>query len=360
MPNRFLLLLGGAILMALPALRAQSQQTVIPASYAAADAIGYLWLPGASQDVRQQTLVGQSHLTALVGRNITAIELRRSAANETYAGGTADLTVVLSTSPSQPLRCSRTWAANVGPDATQVFAGPVTLPTSPPEIGPNVAWTPANVVRIAFQTPFPYSGGTLCIDVTGQAIAGQNANWWMADAMVEDVAGTAVVRGNGCGTFGGPQGHWSHTATRQLIPGGHARFFADGPPGSFGLAAIGTFNPMPLPLTALGLPSPGCVLHLGTLDAMLVGVFEPFPHPALAHRGVAEVRLWIPDTPAVFGVTFTTQWLEWTQLATSNAIEWAVAATIPSLDMAVIDGHPNETFGEINVCMAHVLRLEHQ
>ena len=92
----------------------------------------------------------------------------------------------------------------------------------------------------------------------------------------------------------------------------------------------------------------------------LVSAFEPFAHPGLAWRGAAEVRLWLPDTPAVFGATFTTQWFEWTQLATSNAIEWSVAATIPSLDMAVIDGHPLESFGEINVCMAHVLRLEHQ
>jgi hypothetical protein len=354
------LLVGGALSCALPALRAQSQQTVIPAAYASTDAIGYLWLPGASRDVRQQTLVGSSHLTALVGRTLTAIELRRSAANETYAGGTAHMTVVLSTSPSRPLRSSRTWSVNVGPDATQVFAGAVTLPTSLPVTGPNVPWTPANVVRIQLQTPFVYHGGTLCIDVTGHPIAGQNANWWMADAMVEDLAGVAVKRGNGCGAFGGTTGQWGHAAARQLIPGGHASFFADGPPGSFGIAAIGSFNPMPIPLTALGLPSPGCSLHLASLDAMLVGIFEPFPHPALANRGSAEVRLWIPDTAAVFGVTFTTQWLEWTQLATSNAVEWTVAATIPTLDMAVIDGHPNEAFGEINVCMGHVLRLEHQ
>jgi hypothetical protein len=153
----------------LPSLLAQApQHAVVPAVYASNDAISYGWIAGASRDVRQQTLVGASHLQALLGRELLALELRRTAADETYQGGTAHLTVVLSTSPNEPLRTSPTYYANVGPDAVQVHSGPVTLPTSPPALGPTVPWSAQNTVRIQFSTPFVYRGGTLCIDVVGQ------------------------------------------------------------------------------------------------------------------------------------------------------------------------------------------------
>ena len=68
----------------------QAQQTLVaPAAYTSTDAIAYEWVAGASRPLRQQTLIGASHLAAMVGHNITSIELRRNAANETYAGGTA-------------------------------------------------------------------------------------------------------------------------------------------------------------------------------------------------------------------------------------------------------------------------------
>ncbi|MFY9345086.1 MAG: hypothetical protein WAT39_21525 [Planctomycetota bacterium] len=359
-PNRRAALSVPSALAAL--LPAQSPQTtVVPASYATTDAVSHLWVAGASRDVRQQTLVGPSHLGALVGRTLTAIELRRSATNETYQGGTASLTVTLSTSPNVPLTCSQTFAANVGNDAAQVFAGNVTLPHSPPATGPAVGWTTANTVRIAFTTPFAYQGGTLCIDVVGHPVAGQNANWWMADAEFEDLAGTTAEIGTGCGSFGGPHGRWSFVSARTLLPGGYARFWAEGPPNSIGIAAFGAPGALPIPLTAFGLPAPaGCNLWLGSLDTMMVAVFEPEVHPLALGRASAEVRIRIPNNASVFGVTLATQWLEWSQLAVSNAIRWTVAGAIPTLDMAAIEGHPMESRGEVAVHMAHVLRLEHQ
>ena len=130
------------------------QHLVVPAAYTNTDAVSYQWIAGASRDVRQQTLIGANHLTSLVGTALLAIELRRTAANEVYQGGTADLTVHLSTSPNEPLSCSPAFAANTGPDEVQVWTGAVTLPTSPIDIGPNVAWSANNTVRIAFTTPF--------------------------------------------------------------------------------------------------------------------------------------------------------------------------------------------------------------
>lgn len=219
MKNRSLLSLAGTLLLPGP-LPAQ-QYTVVPAALGPNHVASYLWLPGASQDVRQQTLIGQSRLTAVLGRSITALELRRCVANKTYQGGAACLSVSLSTSPRQPLHGSAAFANNVGADAVQVFQGQVTLPTSPPAAGP-VAWTPSNTIRIAFQTPFPYFGGTLCIDVTGTKVPGQTANWWMVAAVGEDLAGTIANGGDGCGQYGGAQGMWAHVSPHSLVPGGHA------------------------------------------------------------------------------------------------------------------------------------------
>lgn len=338
------------------------QYEVVPAAHASTDAVSYQWIAGASRPVRQQTLIGASHLTPLSGRTITAFELRRTAANEVYQGGSVSMSVRLSAAAVPPLQASNEFASNVGSAPVQVFAGVVTLPTSPPQIGPSVAWVPQNTLRIAFTTPFVYTGGPLCIDIVGTPIAGSNADWWMADAMFEDIAGTTLDLGGGCGTYGGPTHQWSNIARRTLLPGAYARFFAYGPPMSFGVAAFGTRASTPIPLSLLGFNSgSGCNLMLGSLDALLLSVFEPETHPGLTARGgVADIRIKIPADPAVFGATMTTQWLEWSQMATSNAIEWSVASAMPALDMALLEGHPQEATGELTVHLAHVVRLEWQ
>jgi hypothetical protein len=49
------------------------QHLVVPAAFTNAEAPAYGWIAGASRDVRQQTLIGASHLTALLNQTITAI-----------------------------------------------------------------------------------------------------------------------------------------------------------------------------------------------------------------------------------------------------------------------------------------------
>ena len=190
--------------------------TVVPAAHAAADANSHLWLAGAVAPLRQQTIVGASHLQALVGRTLTALEVRRTAANEAFVGGTATMAVTLSITSAAPLAASPTFAANVGPAPVTVFAGSVTLPASPAATGASVAWSPQNTVRIPFATPFVYPGGNLLVDLQGQPIAGMNAPWWMADAVFEDVAGALVTVGTGCGAFGGAPQEWSQADVRTL------------------------------------------------------------------------------------------------------------------------------------------------
>ncbi|MCB9876978.1 MAG: hypothetical protein H6835_05175 [Planctomycetes bacterium] len=353
---------AAAMLLASIAIAQTPQHLVVPAAYTTADAVSHDWVAGASRAVRQQTLIGASHLTNMVGHDLTAFELRRSAKNEQFVGGAMHWTVTLSIAPHEPLLCSSAYAANVGATPVQVFDGIVTLPTSPAEPGPNVAWDADNVLRVVFQQPFAYSGGTLCIDVLGTPIAGQEANWWMADAMFEDLPGTVVDLGGGCGAYGGPAHVWSSVQERTLVAGGVAHFTAYGPPMSIAIAAFGVGTPVGIPMTALGLPSPPeCELHVLTLDGMMAAAMLPHSNPNLVSRGGrADIELKLPETTYVLGLQLTTQWLELTQLATSNALQWSVANAIPTLDMALVESDPSQTNGNVTVFLAHVLRFEYQ
>lgn len=332
------------------------QHVVVPSPYASTDAISYNWLAGASRVVRQQTLVGASHLTAVVGKAIHAIEFRRTAANEVYAGGTATMSVNLSTSALPALEVSSTFANNIGTPPVQVFNGTVTFPTSPPATGPTVAWTTNNIVRIQFTSPFIYNGGRLCIDITGTPIANQTADWWMADAEFEDIPGTVTDLGGGCG----PHAHSGFVAEYSLVVGGYAKMTAYGSPYGLAIAAIGQPG-NPLPLSILGFAPPGnCNLMLGTLDILEPMLFVPAPNPLLASvGGRADFELKIPNLPGAQGVTFATQWFDWTQSSTTNAMEWTVMST-PTLDMALVEGHPLEARGNVSPHSAHVIRFEYQ
>ncbi|MBZ0153758.1 MAG: hypothetical protein K8J09_19700 [Planctomycetes bacterium] len=351
------------VVFGLAGVTAQStSHLVVPTPYSSQDAVSFEWVAGASRDVRQQTLVGAAHLAPVLGQEITAIELRRTAADETYLGGTANLTVTISTAPHTPLECSQQFAANSGAAAVLVFSGLVTLPTSPPELGPSVAWDVDNTIRIPLQTPFLYLGGTLCVDIVGQPVPGQNANWWMADAEFENISGSVVDLGGGCGIYGGATKAWSHVDERSLLPGAYARFFAYGTPYGFALTAFGLPNPNGIPLSLLGLPAAtGCDLHLGSLDMIAVSMFVPDADPLLQYQGGrADVTLKLPGNAAVLGLSLTTQWIDWAQMATSNAIEWTIAGSVPTLDMALVEGHPSEPTGNVSVHLAHVMRFEYQ
>jgi len=334
---------------------------VAPSSYATNDAPAYGWVPGASRSLRQQTLMGASHLTPMLGTAIVAIELRRNMVDEVYQGGTAHLDVTMSIAPHEPIECSNVFANNTGTLPIQVFSGDVTFPTSPSPGNNPVPWTTNNIVRIPLTTPYPYGGGTLCIDIVGTPIAGQEANWWMADLELEDIAGTTNDLGGGCGLYGGVDHEWSYVSRRSLVPGAHARFSANGTPLGLALACFGTTAPSSIPLSLILPAAPGCDLWLGTLDEIVPTIFWPPAEPAdLPFGGEAEISFHLPNTSSLFGASLTTQWVDWSQMATSNAIEWTVASAMPTADVAVLDGDPTEATGLVSVYLAHVMRFEYQ
>ena len=329
---------------------------VVPPAYTNTDAVSLNWIAGASRDVRQQTLIGANHLTGLTGKAIEAIEFRRTAENETFYGGAANLTVTLSTSALATHMVSSTFANNASAGSVQVFSGIVTIPTSPPVTGSTVNWTANNIVRIQFTTPFPYTGGRLCIDITSTPIGGQNAEWWMADAEFEDIPGNVTDLGGGCGTFANS----SFAEENSLVVGGYARMSAFGSPYGLAIAAIGLPGG-PVPLSALGFTPPGnCNLMLSALLALQPMLFVPDSNPMTsAHGGRADLELKIPNIAGAQGLSLATQWLDWTAGATTNALEWTIAST-PSLDMALVEGHPLDPRGNVTTHLAHVMRFEYQ
>ena len=348
-------------LLLTPALLAQ-QFHVIPAAYSSQDAVSMLWIPGASRDVRHQTLIGQSHLQNLLGRTITALQLRRSVADETFTGGVADLTVILSTTTCTPLTASRTFAGNHGSNLATVFQGTISIPTSA-ATATTPGWTPTDSIRVALQQPFVYTGGTLVIDLRGTTIAGQTADWWPADAAFEDLNGTATEVAPGCGNYGGANGRWSYVDPRTLLVGAAAHFWAQGPANSFGLAVFGQAMTPGLPLANFGLSAPGCNLNIlpPSVVATAIAAFAPAGDPRLASRdGIADLYFPIPNVPISLSLALTTQWFEFSAPATSNAIQWSICGVAPTLDMALVEGHPSQPTGNVRVHMAHVWRLEHQ
>ncbi|MCA8978068.1 MAG: hypothetical protein KDC98_25300 [Planctomycetes bacterium] len=359
-----LLLLGTTVTAGLAA----QSHLVVPSTFATTDAMSYEWIAGATDPQRQQTLIGASHLAAMLGSDIHAIEFRRTAVNETYAAGSTNLTVTLSISPNTPLACSNSFAANTGPSPVQVFSGTVTLPASPATGGSGsaIGWTAANIVRIPFTQPFHYAGGTICVDVTGQPITGQET-WWMADATEEVIPGTAVVElGPGCGGYGGVQRQWSSVDERSLVPGGHAVFRAWGTPSGlavamFGAEATGPLFPQYPLLGQWGIPTPNCVSYLNPLSilATVPTVFDAPAQPS-PFSSMAEVLVPLPSHPAWFGFQLTTQWFDLGELASSNGLRWTVGSAAPTLDMALCEGVPQLPSGHVTTYLAHVLRFEYQ
>lgn len=335
---------------------------VAPSAHNTADAVGQNRIAGAGGDLRQQILVGEAHLLPMIGTTIQAIEFRRSASTEVFLGGSIQGTISLSTSATPPIECSPTFAANVGSGEQQVFSGPITIPTSPGVTGATVPWSANNIVRIQLSSPYAYSGGTLCIDVIGAPIAGQEPGWWMTDAADEGQSGTITDLGGGCGTFGNVSFR-SSIAQRSLVAGTTARMIARGTPYGLGIVAIGPKYIPGTPLAALGFPNApsGCSLHLSQIDLLDARIFTPDPDPLLAMMGArADFTLKIPAVPSALGFQMTTQWFDWTQTATSNAIEWMISTSMPALNMALVEGHPLETTGRATVNHAHVLRFEYQ
>ena len=301
-----------------------------------------------------------AHLTSLVGKQLKAIEFRRNATATTFDTGEANLTIKISSMAAATYDCSRTFDSNEGTDVVEVWNSTinpslpvsVVLPNSPPAAGPNVVWTSDNVIRIDFTTPFLYNGGRLCVDITGSAVAGLEAENWIADAYAEDAKGTFQNIGGGCGTYA------SHARVNEysLVVGNRASFTTLGTPFFFGFAVTGQPQSPGLPLSFLGFNPPGNCELMTSLDVVATVPMINYPGTAM---GYGRWELDIPNNSALQGLGFTTQWFDYGTQATTDALSWTIGAA-PSLDMATVSGETTSAEGRVVPNIAHVIRFEYQ
>ncbi len=337
------------------------QALTVPSAYEAQDATTHLWVAGFAADLRQQTVIDAWHLQAMVGRPITALAWRRNAENDAFAGGTVNLTVRLAHTSVSALTASESFAVNLGAQSVLVWDGPVTVPPSPPMVGPVATWGPNQIVRLPLTTPFTYQGGNLMVDVVGYTTGTQSVGWWPADAVFDPTSGSVQSVGVGCGSQAGASGQWALVAPTSLIPGASAQLMARGDQSGLTIVFIGAPASLPgVPLTVF-LPeaSPACRVYLPVVAGFALMSFGSVVVPGLS--GEAYYTFPIPNQPWALGASFGSQWLDLQQnFATSNAVNATIASTLPSLGMSVVRGVPSDARGTVVVNQAHVLRFEFQ
>jgi PKD repeat protein len=164
---RHLVLAACAACCAVPAT-AQLTLTA-PAGYATTEGNAnnpYPWNRGA-QSMRIQFVHDSSHFTTqgvAVPVLIQRLRYRPDSLPATWSGGTwPNVRIELATCPTDYLGVQPTFAANLGPDATVVHQGPITVPPGTSGGSGPQPWH----VDIVFATPFPYdpAAGDLVVDV---------------------------------------------------------------------------------------------------------------------------------------------------------------------------------------------------
>lgn len=340
------------------ALSAQ-QHHVVPAGYDNQNGDCRELVPGIVASGREQLLIGQSQLTALVGKTLQAIEFRRHKFLEPFPSGSSNVTVTLSIAPMSPLASSQSFAANIGPNPVQVFTGQIQAPTSPTPL-PNaqIAWTPDNIVRIAFQTPFLYQGGTLCVDMSGTKVTNQSSAIWTADAASQTADSVVTDLGPGTGPTCNADGDWSSVYESELSAGSHVFMSACGLPYTLCVAMLGHPSPFPIPLNALGIGAPGANCYLDEIYQSQLSVLVPPAAPGCT-SAFAHWELWLPNQPWILGAELASQWLELPGWNVSNGIKWTVATSMPALDMAMVVGELAGVAGRRSVNVAHIVRFEY-
>jgi hypothetical protein len=348
------------LITALASVVSAQQALTVPSINTAQDAETLCEVAGLTQRFRQQILVRSSLLDTAVGREIVALTFRRDGQyNRALGSGSAELEVTLSRPTLDPAFTQPAFAANVGTVSTQVFAGRVALPSSPALVHRNAAtWTPPHAVAIPFARPYTYAGGTLCIDLTGEPVAGAGARFWPIDAVLTHHSGQVLSVGSACDPR--LQAHGSRAT---LVPAGTVRLLSAGPASSLGIAMLG--SPPQLPGLDLGfLNAPGCKLYLSPL----VSLPATYSQPTRGTYGDINLKLSLPASAALVGGAFGTQWVNYpnpttpSRLATSMGLHLQIAGTLLTYDVVQVRTGPLaagvvRTEGEVIANVAPVFQL---
>jgi hypothetical protein len=334
------------------AATALAQHVVVPSAFESVDGPSRFGFAGVTVADHQQIVVDARHLTALQSQAITGIRLRRDQTfGAALAAGRFDLVVRIGNAPGEARRASASFAGNL-PSPIEVFRGRIDLPPAPPVSGP-LGWDAPDAVAIRFATPWPYTGGHLCLDLDGTPTS---ATRWPFDAASDPVQGSVTNLGVACSRFASAVGQTVVAMPRDLIVGQTARFVGRGEPGGsafplFGLQAL----PTPVDLAVVG--APGCALRIASFASGATS-YGPIELGAL-FGGLANYRIAIPSDSALLGARFLTQWLETgPPLTSSNALDCRIAAALPTLGMATVSAAPGQPEGHVDVTQAPVVRFD--
>jgi hypothetical protein len=180
--HRPVLAAAAAAVLAIPA--AAQLSLVVPAGYAATEGNAnnpYPWNRG-SQSMRIQFVHDGSHFTTqgvAVPVLISRLRYRPDATAASWSGGSwPNVRIEMATCPVDHAAVSATFAANLGPDATVVHQGPVTVQGGTATTSGPQPWH----VDIPLATPFLYdpAAGDLTIDIQLDG-SGWNGSATLAD-----------------------------------------------------------------------------------------------------------------------------------------------------------------------------------
>lgn len=317
-------------------INATGQSLTIPSSASGRDGTSAARVAGFTQRQRQQILVAASALSDAIGRQITAITFRRDGSATDTRPGQSVISIWLShPNVADPLEAAAHFAANRGTDATRVFLGQIQLGASAAPVNPDaVTWTGANVVTIPFSPGFTYLGGTLCIEIEGEPVAGQQSTWWPVDHERDSASGAQTTLGQPCGPTAAATRYTATADTSSLRAGSSLGLSAMAQPFSPGALILG-IQALPLPLNLGFLGAPACTLEINS-DVLLPTVTGPRPHPGWP--GFTHQRLQLGNQAASMGAVMHAQWvhLEGPAITTTNALRLQIASTPMTLPAAVV------------------------
>ena len=221
----------------------------------------------------------------------------------------------------------------------------------------------SDTVRIPFSTPFAYTGGSLVIDLIGTESL-QGSAWWLVDATSEEISGTTQSLGSACSEFSDSQADTAFVNPRDLVPGGTICHLGQGRAFHLGVLVLGAPAGAPIPLAMLGVPAtPDCTCQINPsmILATMATMFLPSPSPLVPQSfGIAQVDLQLPAQSWMLSMNLASQWIDLPTFKASNGVLSTVANRLPTLDMAIVVGSPNEPKGRLNLQVAPVVRFEYQ
>lgn len=334
----------------------------IPPARADTDGTGIGSGPGFTAKCQSQVLVGASLLHAVHGRDIEALWLRRDGSHHRLVAGRLSLAVSIGPSAvSAPTQASHFFSDNCR-SRTAVFQGTVDLPAAPELPSRNAAqWAAPDAIRIAFSTPYRYTGGDLCIEFVGEPVAPSTTTWWPIDLESDGVKGNTLPFGASCGPWRSATTWLSGADPTKLRPGATARFFSLGSPGATVLFLLAA-QPLGQPFDLAFLGAPGCLLQVQPAVTAFAAVGAP---ANLAGPGAANWHVHLAHETAFFGAAFAVQAIhaQGLTITSTNAVIAQLASTAAMLDAAMVSsrvrvGTPHPTIGEVEVGRMPVLRFE--